>query len=822
MKHPISIKEENKLLYKLKQLLRNPSILEGLSSGSFVVITEEGIQIDGETYPIVDSVARQGLEGKQDSITSIVATVDNNTGIPSATVSLLDGVLSFVFSNLKGDTGAQGNQGPQGDSVLVGQGDLPLAHTLGQDNTKAMSQKGVSDAVDSILHDLIFAEPTDYASINFVISPSDGKWYNNNNAPTHYSKVIPIPDGIKYIELTPTTSIMMWSLMSEVQTPSHSASIKTIATGLDNRYSASDRTVITEFSNAKYIVVRADSDNGAGCPIIKFVFDNNFVKNIDEQFNSIKKEMESSIVIIPITLDDYAAENCYLYASNGVATWQNGTELNDGKFIPVEPGCEYFIVPNKVNPFSRIAFLTDNTHDTGPVSNFAEGWNNFITLSGSKTYKLAAPTNAKYLFFNTHSLSGSLQPYKVAKVVTTDYTSSIADIANILPAYIVKNPIPIDLDKLYVHECSLGGGSYWTHGTTRETVLYGRHKALPVSEGDIYIVKCSNTNNFYGFVDDTYNPEYQNHDTIPYVSGTDRVLADGLGHIVTVPEGAAYMILGVVNGGGGVSSWNVIKIDAYKSRLNSFTKIRFATWNIGCFKNYNFKTSHTTGDIPNNKADEYAANYRKLINSIGADILGICEYYPNYPLSNSSTVTKDFIFQCFKQNKIGTFYGNAACNAIFFNSPAFISTSEKIFERTTKKEINQNDAQRYYKEVVININGINVHVVETHLDHSDSEIRASQIQELADTFSVYEYVIIGGDFNTASPSTFDAEMAILTSAGFTIANGGYIGAFQTHENGHTIDNIVTKGFAMSNINVIENAGNYSDHWVVYCDLELLT
>jgi hypothetical protein len=42
-----------------------------------------------------------------------------------------------------------GRTGAQGDSVIVGQGDLPLAHTLGQDNTKAMSQKGVTDAINS-------------------------------------------------------------------------------------------------------------------------------------------------------------------------------------------------------------------------------------------------------------------------------------------------------------------------------------------------------------------------------------------------------------------------------------------------------------------------------------------------------------------------------------------------------------------------------------------------------------------------------------------------------------------------------------------------
>ena len=41
-----------------------------------------------------------------------------------------------------------GTKGPQGDSVLVEQGDLPLAHVTGNDNKKAMSQKGVTDIVE--------------------------------------------------------------------------------------------------------------------------------------------------------------------------------------------------------------------------------------------------------------------------------------------------------------------------------------------------------------------------------------------------------------------------------------------------------------------------------------------------------------------------------------------------------------------------------------------------------------------------------------------------------------------------------------------------
>ena len=55
-----------------------------------------------------------------------------------------------------GATGPQGPKGDPGDSVLVGEGDLPLAHVLGQDNTKAISQKGISDVLYPILGDYYY------------------------------------------------------------------------------------------------------------------------------------------------------------------------------------------------------------------------------------------------------------------------------------------------------------------------------------------------------------------------------------------------------------------------------------------------------------------------------------------------------------------------------------------------------------------------------------------------------------------------------------------------------------------------------------------
>ena len=57
------------------------------------------------------------LTGDGDSaITSVQVTVDNNTGTPSCTGSVADGVLKLAFTNLKGAAGAAGAKGDKGDT----------------------------------------------------------------------------------------------------------------------------------------------------------------------------------------------------------------------------------------------------------------------------------------------------------------------------------------------------------------------------------------------------------------------------------------------------------------------------------------------------------------------------------------------------------------------------------------------------------------------------------------------------------------------------------------------------------------------------------
>lgn len=54
------------------------------------------------------------------AITSVQVTVDDNTGTPSCTGSVADGVLKLAFTNLKGAAGASGPKGDKGDTGAQG------------------------------------------------------------------------------------------------------------------------------------------------------------------------------------------------------------------------------------------------------------------------------------------------------------------------------------------------------------------------------------------------------------------------------------------------------------------------------------------------------------------------------------------------------------------------------------------------------------------------------------------------------------------------------------------------------------------------------
>ena len=139
------------------------------------------VTIESDYYDITQVV---GFRYSESPIKKVTSTIDDEVGTPKVDADYDGKILSFEFHNMKGNRGngiasssevlspddggtnthtftdddgnehtfhtKNGRKGGQGDSFqpIEDVSGLVLAHTTGQDNTKAMSQKGVTDALE--------------------------------------------------------------------------------------------------------------------------------------------------------------------------------------------------------------------------------------------------------------------------------------------------------------------------------------------------------------------------------------------------------------------------------------------------------------------------------------------------------------------------------------------------------------------------------------------------------------------------------------------------------------------------------------------------
>ena len=375
---------------------------------------------------------------------------------------------------------------------------------------------------------------------------------------------------------------------------------------------------------------------------------------------------------------------------------------------------------------------------------------------------------------------------------------------------------------LPVRICGIGeSGKWYTEGAK------GRHTYIEVTPGHKYLIKGSFWTNGWVTSDYSITTAPTNNTNVPFVNGTS-LFAVTDGQVITAPEGASYLILTLVDGNGSQSSVTEVDdinlADSYEYRLEnveskldslSSAKIRYAHWNVGHFTYYDKNSGGSTPNISEANSPAMQLRYKKMLNKVHADIIGICEYDPDFDAVD--TPTKSTIFGNYKYQYDGTKYGYQ-CNSIF--SQIVAKSAQSV---TFASKPSSGNSHTYYRHCVIVIGGVEVHVVETHLNWETNESTGKryafeQMDELISAFGAYSHVIISGDFNFNDIDEYQP----FVDDGYTLVNGSYLelDTFLLYLAdgrglGAHLDNIIVKGFAVSNIKVWDESGYYSGMFAKY-------
>lgn len=808
------------------------------------------VTVESDSYDITQEV---GYRYSDSPVEIAEVTVDDGYGTPSVDVEYERKKLSLAFHNLKGDpmtfddlTPAQKEElkGEPGDSAIFdpSTGNIStMKQTTGNDDLSPMSQKAITDEL--IAKEMEMGTWEDCNMDNFLnINCSLGAltWYYNDSIKPKHVVMQVTPGDILLVRCTTEGAYGSLGWLSSYSKPSNKQTVPwSEKTGYETNYGTDNRCVVSKDVNNIFIVkngvhyVVFTTVNG-GSTVSSFqVWRKKSVDNLANKVVVDGKKIDKATLWIDHRND---VGNANGYIEPLTSLWQVSSKYR-GRVIPFAQfkGDVVRIRQNDDGRVCRYAFLTaEPVYTDGTLVTAWCAGQPFNLIE--EEYEGLVPDDCEYLYIYAYSNGNNFAPY-VETVTTAGGTPQV-----FLPSE------KLDLSDITPQLCSLGNGHKFYLESTRKQ----RHIAVPVTAGEIYRVRSMDGIGQMYVATSAYDEieTFANNVQIPVATGWSS-RRDASEVIALIPSDGAYILLTTVQGTGMGITYEIEhgELAAPPSELPAPTpaRLRIVQWNIGGFamgksdqSTYDDPNRGDTDDRPGGTFEHDLPIWKGTINDMDADIICCCEYNQVMKIGHdgeADVIARDTIFNCYKHAYIQPKTKRYMETAIFSKHRA-ITIGRKEFDSKVA-------SSRYYESMLIRFNNKDVWVIGTHLETSKNTepdegdiARQAEMEELMAFAADKDYVIMCADWNVGTYSDYEkralgaAEYDQWLEAGFKMANHGYLGDFNTSMRPYSVlDNIIVKGFEVSNIKIYDgpNAANItepqthqlSDHAAIGCTLTMI-
>lgn len=352
------------------------------------------------------------------AIEGVTVAVDSYVGTPSASATLQNKVLNFLFRNLKGKQGDSAVFDPETGNILA-----TLHNTIGYDDANAMTQKAVTN-------ELMYADEeidlTKYSVINNTYINAANNWWRTDGTDSNNGcLIIPVEPGtrIKAIGFDRGDGTRATPQVVFLTSNTYSNKAPVQYAGDEQTYpswsNGDEGEVKVAPYNTAYMYVRTKTSGSSVLPTLYVV--KSMKEKMTEQDGAIQDNINSlssiedtvssrTLLSERVYYGGYGRRNLYIATATGL--WAYSTK-NPCCFLPVTPGMKLKLEATEESA-AHVAFLTSNVIVEGGTPSYVAG-TGLISIGKGKTIYVDVPETAVYMYIRL-KFTGTAINLKVGKV----------------------------------------------------------------------------------------------------------------------------------------------------------------------------------------------------------------------------------------------------------------------------------------------------------------------------------------------------------------------------------------------------------------------